>query len=128
MATELPGLDLSMTVGSDLSAKQFYLVKLSAARTVALASAAADAVIGVLQDKPAASGRAALVRVHGLSKVVAGGTIAAGDRLTSDTAGKAIVQAASAGVNNGIVGIAVEAAVASDIFTAFINPHSYQGA
>jgi hypothetical protein len=49
-------LDHTFKAAADLSAKQYFLVKYSAADTVALCGAAADRAFGVLMNKPAATG------------------------------------------------------------------------
>lgn len=82
-AESVPGL----VTATDLSAKQYYAVKISAAKTVAIASTGDG--IGVLQNAPVA-GRAAEVCVEGVFMGLLGGTVAAGDRLTSDSAGKLV--------------------------------------
>ena len=88
MSQQVGVLDITFEAAADLSAKQYYLVKMSAADKVNLAGANAK-VIGVLQNKPK-SGEAAVVRVCGTSKVISHDTgIAVGDYLTSDANGKA---------------------------------------
>lgn len=69
MATEgvlvaIPGL----TASADLSAKQFYFVKISGANTVDVCSGATDIPCGILQNTPT-SGQAANVVFSGVSKV-----------------------------------------------------------
>ena len=97
---------------------QFYLVGLTAAgRTVAIASVAGQACYGVLQNKPTL-GAPADVGVIGPSKVLAGGTIAAGAKIMASAAGVAVAWVAGAG--NQQVGVAIEAAVNGQIFTAYI--------
>lgn len=88
MAVALIGLDIGfMKADADLSAKQFYGIKISTTDfTFSLASA--GACDGILQDKPAASGRAGSFRVSGVSKVVLGGTVVAGSFGKTDSAGK----------------------------------------
>jgi hypothetical protein len=67
---ETPVLDISLEAGENLSAKQFYFVKMSADNTVVCCAAATDIPIGVLQNKPT-SGDHATVRVLGVSLVAA---------------------------------------------------------
>lgn len=85
------GIDLvGLTAGADLSAKQFYIVKQSAS-TVVLCDTGGEKALGVLQNAPA-SGEAALVRVFGQSKVVAGNTFSsAGSLVQATTSGTADV-------------------------------------
>lgn len=69
MATEgvlqmIPGL----TASADLSAKQYYFVKISGANTVTVCAAATDVPCGILQNAPT-SGQAAAVAYAGVSKV-----------------------------------------------------------
>lgn len=75
---------------ADLSAKQYYIVKLSTTDTIDVADSAGVAY-GVLQDKPK-SGEHGSVAVTGISRVISDGTtaIAIGDFLKSHTNGKAI--------------------------------------
>ncbi len=78
MAVDTPVLDVTYSAGGDLSAGQFKWVTLSAARTVSLCTALTDVPAGILQNKPAAAGRNAVVRVIGRSKVLLGATLSAG--------------------------------------------------
>lgn len=91
MATENPGKLFSATAGADLSAKQFCFVKVSAARTV-VAAGNGERAIGVLQDKPT-SGKIGAVMLDGISKILFGGTVAAGDLISADANGAAVVPA-----------------------------------
>lgn len=77
--------------GADLSAKQYYFVKLNASGQVVIYATAGEAAIGVLMNEPAASGRAAEVALPGsVVPVQAGGSFTAGDRITGDANGKAV--------------------------------------
>lgn len=117
MATKGIGSDYSAIASADLSAHQYKIVKESATG-VAVASATDLNQVGVLQDKPTAAGQACNVRWTGLSKVRYGGTVARGDRLTSDANGNAIV----ATTGKLILGIATVAGVSGDVGTILINP------
>lgn len=102
--------DKSFKATADYSTKQYYFMKLSTVvDTVTLCSAATDRVTGVLQNKPAAAGRAAKVRKLGESMVVSDGSgtaIAIGDVIGPNTSGKA-VKKATADYNG--AGIALDA-------------------
>lgn len=74
---------------SDLDAKKYFAVKQHTDGTIILAAAGTDKIVGILQNKPKA-GEAALVRFAGTSKGVAGGTIAVGAWVTSDSNGKLV--------------------------------------
>jgi hypothetical protein len=76
------------------------------------AVAAADMIVGVYQDDIDAAdvltGKAVnTVRMLGISRVQAGGTFAAGDRVTSDANGKAVAASAAAGASKWVGGIAL---------------------
>lgn len=90
MATEEKLITISYPASGDLSSDQYCFVKISSSQ-LALASAGGGAdVLGILQDKPAAAGRAGEVAVGGASKIIAGGTFSAGAKLTSDSSGHAV--------------------------------------
>jgi len=96
--------------GADLSAKQFYIVKLDTVQNqVVLASAATDKLIGTLLNAPVLGQEA---RVHmnvGTTKVVASGVIALGAFVTSDGSGKG---ASTTTDKDKVIGIALQAAAA----------------
>jgi hypothetical protein len=107
---------IALNAAADLTGKLFYLAKIDGSGNGALASAATDSVVGVIveeavQDKPIT------VQVMGIAKVVAGGTITAGNRLTSDGNGKAI---ATSSAGNRTFGIAMASAVAGDIVSVLL--------
>lgn len=85
-------LDLSMKAGADLSTKQYYCVKQSAADTAVLCAAATDRTLGIQQNKPQ-SGEPLTVRRLGISKAVVDGSgtaIAVGDHLAVNSSGKLV--------------------------------------
>lgn len=81
----IPGVKAS----ASLTAKQYYAMKVSGDGTVTVCASATDKPCGVLQDAPA-SGAAAAVAFDGVTKWLAGGTVAAGDTVGTDSAGKAV--------------------------------------
>jgi len=84
---------VSYPASADLSAKQFYCINLASDGEVQVATGGAK-VTGILQDNPAAVGRAAAVAIGGISKVSAqtggGAAIAIGDPLIASSIGTAI--------------------------------------
>jgi len=105
-------MDHTFKAAADLSAKQYFMVKYSAADTVALCSAAADRAIGVLMNKPAVAGQAADVRILGIAPVVSDGSgtaIAVGDYVGPSSAGKAIKKSTA---DNSVAGMALDASSA----------------
>lgn len=89
-------IDVLFLAGADLSTTgQFLFVKLNGSSQIVLADTAGEAALGVLQNAPA-NGAVARVRVQGVSKVVADGTLADGAILAT-TASTARAKAAVAG-------------------------------
>lgn len=89
MATE-NNLDVvSFEAAGDLSAKQWHWVTINASGQVAAAVEGGNA-FGVLQDKPAAAGRAGRVAYGGRSKAVCGGSITAGAKVTCNADGETV--------------------------------------
>lgn len=71
-------LDVLFLAGADLSTTgQYLFVKLNGSSAIVLADTAGEAALGVLQNAPA-SGAVARVRVQGVSKVIAGASLADG--------------------------------------------------
>lgn len=97
---------------ADLSTKQFYCLKPVTGGKVDLQDSATTTHIGILNNKPSAAGEAAEVVYMGPMKAVAGGTVAVGDRLGSDTAGKVVALTAN---NSRVFAICMQAGVAGDI-------------
>lgn len=95
MAVEKALQLVTFPAGADLSAKQYHLVEMASDGEVTAANAAADNIVGVLQNKPAAAARAANVAINGITKVAAsstaaGGGFARGTALVSNAAGKVV--------------------------------------
>jgi len=94
MAYEETLTSQSYDADSDLSESQYKIVKVVADDAVDTASGSTDNVIGVLQGTPE-SGNSANVATAGITKVVAGEGVSAGDLVTSDADGKAQVAVVS---------------------------------
>lgn len=104
---------ITRPANADLSAGQYFLVKISNSSgtgRVAFAGAG-ERAIGVLQNKPDAAGKAASVAVGQVVKVSAGGSITAGNEVTPDSSGEAVV----AGSGDIVFGVALNSAVDGDI-------------
>jgi uncharacterized protein DUF2190 len=87
---------LSIEAGGDLSAGQFRFVEVASDGQVDLVAAEGGDAIGVLQNNPAAAGRAATVAYEGVVKVVVGtGGLTAGQKCKSDAAGAAVLATAA---------------------------------
>lgn len=122
------GQDFSFQAAADLSTNQFCFVALNSSSQIAVAGANVECV-GVLQDKPNAAGVAGQVRCFGISKVQAGGTFAAGDKIASNASGKAVKYTAasvSAGTPEPLAGslvqgIALDAGVSGQVATILLT-------
>ena len=82
---------MSIPASADLSSNQYYFVELDANGRIGAVDAQGAKAIGVLQDKPAALGRPGSVAFAGISKVVLGGDVTAGNNATSTATGTAEV-------------------------------------
>lgn len=127
-------VDLPLLAGADLSTTGINrFVKLSAANTVVAQDANGGDSIGVLMNSPA-NGAVAIVRVAGVAPVIASGSISAGVRVGSDTAGRtaavtsARVDTSDAGAANDALrggfcqGVALTAGASDTIHQVLLQP------
>ncbi len=102
--------------GANLNGKKNFIVKLdSGTNKVVLNASATTISLGVIENDPKNAKDSVSVRLmnaNGTGKVIAGGSIAKGAYLTSDSAGKAVATTTS---GNFVFGIALRAADAGDI-------------
>lgn len=79
------GKVIDIPAGADLSAKQYYAIEADGT----LPTAAGVYCVGILQNKPDASGKPASIMISGISKAIANGTtdIAIGDMLSTNASG-----------------------------------------
>ena len=83
--------DETFKANADLSSNQYkFMVSSGSDSRVDIAGTAGEKCVGVLQNKPAAAGRAAAVRVRGRSRIRSGGTIVGGGGFQTDASGTAI--------------------------------------
>ena len=124
MAIEGPRVmeDGHLIAGADLSAKQYYFVKLGSTEgEVILPTAANDRPYGVLQNAPK-DGEEALVMNIGITKLVADAALADGDEIGTSSDGQADVKVRGTDLDEFIVGVVLETvANAGEITTAAIN-------
>lgn len=112
---------------ADLSAHQFKIVTIDG--TPELALAGATELGFVLQDKPNAAGVGGTILLAGKGKVIIGAAVAAGDWLVADAAGLAIPAVTATGVNDEIIGMALEDGAASgDLIEFNATQFTLQGA
>lgn len=117
MAYKNSQTSVTLEAGADLSAKQFFFVTMSSDGQVDPAGDGANA-IGVLLNDPSAAGRAAEVCIGGLTRVSAGGTIAAGAAVASDAAGEAV----TAATDDVILGTAVTGGADGEVISIIFQP------
>lgn len=114
----IEGLEYAQNAGADLSAKLYYLCKIDTDGDIILAAAGTDHVFGVIREGNTAD-KPVTVQFGGIGKVIAGGTIVAGDRLTADANGKAV---ATTTAGNKVIGVALMSASANEIFSFAFQP------
>ncbi len=125
MSQSIKDFEKTFNAGEDLSSSKYLIVQLDASGNAEIGEGATDLLIGVLQNKPA-SGKPALVRFLGTTKVVASAAIAIGARVTSTSAGKAVTTTTDKDV---VVGRALEAASADgDIIEILLGNYTLSAA
>jgi hypothetical protein len=113
MSQSIKDFERTGVAGEAMTTKQYYIVQLDASGNIEVAEGATDLIVGVLQNKPAA-GAAALYRFGGTSKVVSAGSVAIGDWVTTDSAGKAVATTTDGNI---VIGRALEVGTTDgDIF------------
>lgn len=106
---------ISIPANADLSTKQYFFVKVTnnSGTGRAAVAGAGERVLGVLDNAPDAAGKTARVAAKrgAQVKVSAGGSITAGNEVTPDASGEAVV----AGTGDVVAGIAQNSAVDGDV-------------
>lgn len=102
----------TLKAGADLTAKEGFLAKLDANGDAVLGAAGTDNLEGVIVTENT-SGLGVAVQTDGIAKVVAGGVVAIGDRITSDATGKGITTVT---VGNYAIGKALTSAASNEKF------------
>lgn len=114
----------ALKADADLSSYQYHLVYLTTNNTVGIATSTVALPIGVLQNKPSVAGQAAEVCGFGITKVIAGATLAVGNLIRNSSVGHAVVFDPALTSSNALaygVGQIVSGASSSEYATAFIN-------
>lgn len=114
-------LKISLVAGADLSAKQFYFVKLNSSGQAVVCAAVTDIPVGILQNTPA-SGSVAEITVVGVSKVSSDAGLTAGNQIGTSADGQAAAYVAGTDTTKYIVGqMLTTTGAAAVIGTAVIN-------
>jgi hypothetical protein len=122
MSTEAVVFNFTRKAGGDLSAAQYKFVKQANTGRVSVCTVGGENAFGVLQNDPAAIDREAQVAILGVTKVMAGGTVAIGDLIETDASGRAVT--ASSGV---ILGEAVTGGSVGSIISMLLRPRASTG-
>lgn len=122
MAWEGPQIKIpGLTASANLSAKQFYFVKMSGNKTVDVCSNVADVPVGVLQNAPT-SGQEAEVCALGVTKVNADAALAAGNVIGTGADGQAQPVTLGTETTVHVAGVCLEGVSnAGEIATAFVS-------
>ena len=116
----------AFTAGAAIAA--FRIVRFSAAETVVQAAAATESMFGVNSDLAVANGERCEVMTDGIAWIEAGAAVTIGALITADSVGRAVAGAPAAGVNNRVIGVALDAATAAgDQIRVLLSPGSIQG-
>jgi hypothetical protein len=99
-ATHINRQAFTAPANTDLSTKQYYAVSINSSGEAVVAGAASVKPY-ILGNKPSVAGQPAEVIYSGVCPVVCGGTVAAGDSVKTDSAGK-IVAASSTNASIGV--------------------------
>lgn len=96
--------------------------------TVKTATAPTDKIIGTSGQVAAANaGDRQDVTLVGVDRVLLGGTVNAGDKITAGAGGVGVAAAPAAGINNYVVGMALQGGASGDIILVLVNIESIQG-
>lgn len=117
------GLRQDFLAGATVNA--YRIVKFSGT-SVIQGAAAADTLIGINQSpQAAASGDQTMICLIGMGQVECGGVVAAGDLLTSDTVGRAVVSLAAP--TDRVIGVALAAGTLGTVIPCVIAPSKNGG-
>lgn len=122
MSQFVKGFSFPKVSAADLSASKYLVAKLDSTGKIDVATANTDAIVGVIEEGAQAySGAPVSVQFAGTAKVIAGGNIAIGDRVTATTAGKVITTTTD---KQSILGryVGDVAAVSGDIIEVLLSP------
>lgn len=99
----------------------------ASATTISHAAGGTVPLLGAIDRQGAPAGGMADVHRGGLGSVQLGGTVAAGDPITSDASGFGIKAVPGAGANLNIIGFADQPGVSGDIVDVFLSPGVVRG-
>jgi hypothetical protein len=113
---------------AEAAVSQYRIVKFGASDTkVIQASATTAPLIGITDTAQDEAGKGVDIWQGGIHPIEYGGTVTRGAMLTSDSIGRGIAAAPSAGTNAYIIGQAQESGVVGQIGSCLIQPGTFQG-
>ena len=115
---------ITLIAGADLSAKQNLFMAMASDGQIDPVGTAGAKSCGVLQDKPAAAGRAACVAIGGVCMIELAASLDAGAEVMSNAAGEAVAVTAT----NRSHGTLLEGGVDGDIVPMLLHLNSYASA
>lgn len=117
---------LNIEAAADLSAKQYYFVKLDSAGKAVVCSGATNVPIGILQNTPS-SGQSAEICSAGISKVNSDAALTIGNLIGTSADGQADAKTVGTDTTEYVVGIVLEASAAAGglatVMVNCLNPH-----
>lgn len=119
MSTEQNLVTISRIADADLSAAQYKFVKQTATGTVELCDSEGETAIGVLQNNPGDT-QAATVAVGGVTRVLAGATVAIGAEVMTDATARAITATAT----NAALGEAISGGAVGEVISVLLRTRS----
>lgn len=114
------GVDITLPAGSDMSSHQYKFVTLDSSGYATVCSNATATIVGVLQNKPAAAGRGARVRIAGISLFKFGAAVVAGNMISAMNDGTGQTTTTDGNAVGGIALVGVGAS--ADISSLLLRP------
>ncbi len=94
---------------------------------VLTAVAVTSTLIGIVEGVSPVLGERVDVVMTGIADLQIGGSVTRGAYITVDAKGRGVAAAPAAGVNNNVIGVALQSGVSGDIIPVLISPGRIQG-
>lgn len=94
---------------------------------VLTAAAVTSTLIGIVEGVSPVLGERVDVVMTGIADLQIGGSVTRGAYITVDAQGRGVASAPAAGVNNNVIGVALQSGVSGDIIPVLISPGRIQG-
>ncbi len=94
---------------------------------VLTAVAVTSTLIGIVEGVSPVLGERVDVVMTGIADLQIGGSVTRGGYITVDAQGRGVAAAPAAGVNNNVIGVALQSGVSGDIIPVLISPGRIQG-